>query len=68
MNSDYQDVMRVSVPMVELEDHATIEGKLLVFDAPMPALEAQLGLIPKTAGLDITNRNERLWNHVSPCN
>jgi hypothetical protein len=59
--------MRVSVPVVELHDHAATEGKLLVFDASVSALEAQHRLIPKTAGFDVTNRDERLRDHVSPC-
>ena len=59
--------MRVGVPMVELHDHEATEGKSLVFDASVSALETQHSLIPKAAGSDVTNRDKRLWGHVSPC-
>jgi hypothetical protein len=59
--------MRVGVPMVELHDHEATEGKSLVFDASGSAFETQHSLIPKAAGFNVTNRDKRLWGHVSPC-
>lgn len=55
----------VRIPVVNLQDHATVRQQLLILEPTVRAREARRSLVPAAAGLNITHTDKRLRIHGS---
>ncbi|OBS08702.1 hypothetical protein Thpro_022952 [Acidihalobacter prosperus] len=53
----------VCIPAMYLHDHAPTKDKLLVFVDAVPVSEAKHGLIPDAGHANVSDGNQRLWDH-----